>query len=315
MFDHLQLAETPADRLGNVYRVILVCHDIACPAQYSIAPSHVAQIRAAAAYVTRCRQELWMGLACVNTEYLNAERRIDRPRCKCARKRPLECVGPELERNILAVRREAQFGERYFRIGARDAGENGPTPERPVHVQEIKGGGWSLPRIKRARPGAAKLHSCPRQLRRSRRVDVVQLLRQRKGDRRRLACDLDTRARVGLRSIRKHQYRSCQRRERCCSIRVRTSQLDVIGVVPPDDVIERVVLRETAVSKAVVTDARRVDYADQLRTHAPGSKQIGIRADFASYRSHEIPVRLHDIQSLAIEKSCMTVVALIAQMP
>jgi len=111
----------------------------------------------------------------------------------------------------------------------------------------------SLIGLERARPRAAHFVLHHPQPTAACGIDVVHLPRSRhEHGGHALRSEQVLPRRVRLRLVGEHQQRTGERRQRRRAPPVGLMHLDVIGIVTPDHVVERVVLREPAVAKAVV---------------------------------------------------------------
>ena len=95
---------------------------------------------------------------------------------------------------------------------------------------------------------------------------------------------LDGRGPVEGGLVRQHHQRAGQRGDQRRAVAVGV-ELDVVGVVSPDDVVVGVVLGQAGVGEAVVADAAGVDQPDELGPDAPAGQEEGVAADRRRGRS------------------------------
>ncbi len=210
---------------------------------------------------------------------------------------------------------EAELVERDRVDVAARAPEHGPVLERPDDIELVQVRRRRHAGVERLRVAAADLTVHLPQVLRARRVDVVELARYGDQHRRRALRRLHVRRQVPLGLVGQQEQRPGQRRDHGRAPGLAVAQLDVVRVVAPDDVVERVVLGQAGEREAVGAEPAPVHDPDELGPHAPARQHEVVAADLLADRLHVAPVGLHEIHVLALEVGRVRVVTLVAEVP
>ena len=305
--------ESETGRLVHHEHVVVAGHKLALAAQGIRGPLHVAEIHAAAAHVAVRRDELRVRERFPDAEVLDLESRIYRAGRESLAKRAEQMLRPELVDQVAAVGRETQRTEADSRRVVADAREDRPVLERPIHIEQIERRGGALVGVERAWPRATQRDGGFADPRRARRIHVVDLPRQREEHGRRALRRLRAIGEIHVGPIGEHEQRSRERGERCRAVRIGGGDLDVVGVVPPYHVVERVVLGEAPVAEAVVAHAHGVNHPRQIRANSPARQQKAGMSDHIANCLHDRAIHRVAPQPARAKVVGVAVVALVAQ--